>query len=147
MPKAQLTDILVEPRSEPPSEPSDRLVMATMWNGPFTLAQLAPGEDEPTPAEVEDVATKLIPANGGVKPVVRTVTCPRQWSPFCLDSTSVEYDDEPCGEMEAAIVLPADWAVVDDDYEPVCSFCLDREEALALMASRALAGQLMRGEQ
>ncbi len=47
------------------------VIVAELWDGPMTLG---PSPVPPlSPAQLDDIAVRLTPQNGGVKPVVRVV--------------------------------------------------------------------------
>ena len=46
-----------------------QVVIATMWRGTRTV----PVDRTPTPADLAAIAERLLPENGGVRPVVRVI--------------------------------------------------------------------------
>ncbi len=51
----------------------DRSSVAELWFGPQVLDEFGPDDDDPTPADLDALATALVAANDGARPTVRVL--------------------------------------------------------------------------
>jgi hypothetical protein len=57
----------------PAGPPTRRTVVVLLWRGPLALQHLAPGEPDPTPEELDAIATEYAAWSQGVRPSVRVL--------------------------------------------------------------------------